>query len=71
MSRDEAINKLTSATGFTSVRLNDLFDYLDALRLSAVTNMFGAVPYLMQYDSDVTRKTGQLILKGWMDSFGK
>lgn len=71
MSRDEAIIKLISVTGFTSVRLNDLFDYLDMLRLSAVTNMLGAVPYLMQYDSDITHKTGQLILKGWMDSFGK
>ena len=45
-------------------------DYLDDLRESGVTNMFGASPYVEQ-EFGLDRKTAINILKYWMESFGK
>lgn len=47
------------------------FDYLDELRDSGKTNMFGAIPYLqerfleLRYD----RKRAGDVLLAWMDSY--
>ena len=45
-------------------------DYLDDLRESGVTNMFGAGSYL-ESAFGLTRGNAREILKSWMDSFGK
>lgn len=45
-------------------------DYLDVLRESGVTNMFGASPYIME-EFDVTSKEAGTILTYWMKSFGE
>jgi len=45
-------------------------EYLDALRESGATNMFGAGPYLVE-QFNVTRSESHTILGYWMKSFGK
>jgi hypothetical protein len=44
------------------------FEYLNTLRESGVTNMFGAAPYL-ESAFDVTRHEAKNILSLWMQSF--
>lgn len=44
-------------------------DYLDALRLSGVTNMYGAGAYVEE-EFDVDAKTARTILTYWMQTFG-
>jgi hypothetical protein len=44
------------------------FEYLNTLRESGVTNMFGAAPYLEQAFG-VDRREAKTILKLWMESF--
>lgn len=45
--------------------------FLDELRESGVTNMFGAVPYLLEEFSDLDDKTAKNILLFWMKTFGQ
>lgn len=45
------------------------FEYLDDLRESAMTNMFGAGPYL-QSAFGLSKSEAQDILFQWMDTFG-
>ncbi len=47
---------------------NEVFDYLDDLRESGVTNMFGAAPYLRQAFG-MTRKESRDYLLEWMNTF--
>lgn len=47
------------------------YTYLDRLRDSAVTNMFGASAYLEQQFSELTQKEAQQILVDWMKTFGQ
>lgn len=46
------------------------FDYLDCLRESGVTNMFGAVPFLQQEFPELSFDHAQAvyILREWMES---
>lgn len=44
------------------------FDYLNSLRLSGETNMFGAAPFLMR-EFDIGSKDALVILKDWMAKF--
>lgn len=44
-------------------------DFLDALRESGVTNMFGARPYI-QEEFDLEAKEASAILVEWMRTFG-
>lgn len=44
--------------------------YLDALRLSGVTNMYGAGPYLVR-EFSMTRIESHQILAYWMKSFSE
>ncbi len=44
------------------------FKYLDQLRDSAVTNMYGARPYLMK-EFGLTRIEAQSTLRKWMNTF--
>ena len=43
----------------------EVFEFLNELRESAVTNMFGAAPYI-QEEFGVDKKTAREYLKKWM-----
>lgn len=50
--------------------MGEAFEYLDDLRQSGVTNMFGAAPYLvrdMNFQLDVARA----VLSRWADTFDR
>ena len=44
------------------------FDYLNGLRDSGATNMFGATPYLME-KYDLSRSVARSTLLKWMENF--
>lgn len=44
-------------------------EYLDALRASGITNMYGARPYLMNAFRNLEREEAGEILQYWMDTF--
>jgi hypothetical protein len=46
------------------------YPFLDALRESAITNMFGAAPYL-QVAFGLTKSEAKAVLKDWMATFGE
>lgn len=46
------------------------FQYLDDLRESAVTNMFGAAPYLVQ-EFGLTKQEAREVLSEWMETFSE
>lgn len=48
----------------------EYFDFLDDLRESGVTNMFGATPYLVE-EFGVDKSTARRILTEWMRSFSE
>ena len=48
--------------------MKQYFDYLEQLRKSGVTNMFGAGPYLQQ-EFGLTRQDARDILVKWMESY--
>lgn len=45
--------------------------YLDALRESGATNMFGARPFLMDFDPDLSKAEAGAILGYWMNTFSE
>jgi hypothetical protein len=49
--------------------MNEYYEYLDFLRASGVTNMFGAAPYL-EDRFDLSRQEARKILIEWMEHFG-
>jgi len=57
---------ITRPEGITDEHLK----YLDALRESGVTNMFGAASYL-ECNFVIEYEEARTILVYWMDSFGK
>ena len=46
----------------------DVFEYLDDLRKSGVTNMLGATPYVA-CEFDIKHREASELLKEWMDTF--
>tara|TARA_B100000768_G_scaffold147985_1_gene141752 strand:- start:7517 stop:7678 length:162 start_codon:yes stop_codon:yes gene_type:complete len=48
----------------------EYFAYLELLRDSGVTNMFGAGPYL-ESAFDLSRSEARKVLSSWMESFRK
>jgi hypothetical protein len=48
--------------------MDEYFAFLDALRESGVTNMFGAGEYLEEA-FDMDRKEARKVLQAWMDQF--
>lgn len=50
---------------------NEFYIYLDELRESGVTNMFGAAPYLMANFPHLNKKEAEEISKDWRETFGK
>lgn len=55
-------------TEFGHLELVEYFEYLDELRESGATNMFGARPYL-QEDHGLDRGEASAILTAWMETF--
>ena len=45
-------------------------DYLDALRDSGATNMFGAAPYIVE-EFGVSRTEAKTLLLNWMQTFAE
>jgi hypothetical protein len=52
----------------TNDQLIDYYYFLDGLRESGVTNMYGAAPYLAD-EYDMTTKYAREILAKWMQSY--
>tara|TARA_S200000501_G_scaffold132147_1_gene124908 strand:+ start:3535 stop:3708 length:174 start_codon:yes stop_codon:yes gene_type:complete len=46
------------------------FAFLDNLRESGITNMFGATPYLVD-EFDIDKKAAAVLLMAWMQQYGK
>jgi hypothetical protein len=44
-------------------------EFLDELRDSGETNMFGARPYLMEEFPELTKQEASAIVSEWMNSF--
>ena len=55
----------------TDTRLQDCLEYLDELRDSGVTNMFGARPYLQAEFRHLTTTEAGKILAYWMRTFSE
>ena len=70
MSKGEALNLLVNQFGGCQEDYLRYFDYLDALRMSGVTNMFGASVYLID-EFGLSKALAKRVLSLWMDSFGK
>ena len=47
---------------------NDIFLYLDDLRESGITNMFGASPYI-EAEFDMDKRIAYKYLSRWMETF--
>ena len=54
-----------------SVVKNEHLDYLDKLRESGNTNMFGARPWLMSKFPELSGQEAVEVLGYWMESFGE
>jgi hypothetical protein len=48
---------------------DEMLTYLDELRDSGVTNMFGATPYL-QRKFGLSQRDAKTVLVAWMETFG-
>ncbi len=53
---------------FMADDIQAMFEYLDALRESGVTNMFGATPYLVD-EFELSKLQATCVLKAWMSTF--
>ncbi len=51
--------------------LEEYLDYLDFLRETGVTNMFGAAPYLMAEYPDLNQYQARAIVSYWMATFSE
>lgn len=49
----------------------EVFTFLDALRESGITNMFGASPYIREMWPELSRKEAMALLSEWMQTFSK
>ena len=54
-----------------SIVSDEHLEYLDALRESGKTNMFGAGPYLRRNFQGLTRNDSHVILSYWMKTFSE
>lgn len=54
--------------GFSDTEMDEFFTYLDDLRESGETNMFGARPYLQAEFSLDKDKAGKVLVR-WMETF--
>lgn len=73
------MNTVEAPTGFTEVggiqysdeELNQMLEYLDGLRESGVTNMYGASPYLQGAFGDLDVRQARDVLGFWMETFAE
>ena len=49
--------------------IEEHLEFLDELRVSGTTNMFGAAPYLSD-EFGITKSEARKILSYWMETFG-
>lgn len=61
----EAVNDLSNETPSKE----EMFEYLDELRESGETNMFGAAAYLVS-EFEIDRSRAKDVLMEWMRTFG-
>jgi hypothetical protein len=69
----EADDVSPAAEGIRGARADvkeSMFVFLDDLRESGETNMYGARPYLMEEFADLDEKQASAILSEWMKTFG-
>lgn len=64
------MNTLIQTDGLTDEELTEAFEYLDELRSSGDTNMFGARAYIV-HDLDWPKHEAGIALKAWMHTFDK
>ena len=55
-------------SGFEAMQMVESFTFLDELRVSGVTNMFGAAPYVEE-EFGLERKEAVAVLNEWMRTF--
>lgn len=48
-----------------------VFEYLNELRLSGITNMFGASPYIIKEFPELDVAYSRTLLSLWMENFNK
>ena len=53
-----------------AIVLDEHLEFLDELRESGETNMYGATPYLLREYPDLIKDEARQILSYWMKSFG-
>jgi hypothetical protein len=53
---------------FNETELAEFFEYLDELRESGATNMFGAAPYLTE-EFDMNVRASRSVLTQWMETY--
>ncbi len=51
--------------------IEEHLEYLDLLRESGVTNMYGARPYIQRAYPELTKSQATKILTHWMETFGE
>lgn len=54
---------------FTALDVIEYFVFLDELRDTGDTNMYGAAPYLVRSFPELDMREARLILKAWNDTF--
>lgn len=55
----------------TEINKEEVFEFLDDLRDSGVTNMFGATPYIVEEYPDMDKSTARALLSEWMNTYGE
>lgn len=66
----ESFNENTSNTRETTEQEREVFEYLNDLRDSGITNMFGASSYI-QEEFSVTSREATKLLSTWMSNFNE
>jgi hypothetical protein len=66
--RDETMTTSKDIKDYSADELIAMFEYLDELRESGATNMFGAGPYLAS-EFSMSRDNSHVVLKAWMNSY--
>lgn len=64
------MTEFSADTGRPEIVEDDHLLFLDGLRETGVTNMFGAAPYVAK-EFDLSNDEARTILMYWMESFGK
>lgn len=66
--RLEFLNSLRQSA--PTPQLTEYLEYLDGLRESGITNMYGATPYLME-EFELDRREAGAVLVEWMQTFSE